>query len=99
MFPQGISTGRYHGAILTNNDAMETSCSVAGRSCGDLVFPLPFCPELHFSEFNSSVADMKNSVSVSPCQYNNSGVDFFISGSIKCTVFLCRSVHWSPFGV
>ena len=65
IFSQGISTGKYHGAMLTNNDAMETSCSVAGRTCGDLVFPIPYCPELHFSEFNSSVADMKNSVAVS----------------------------------
>jgi probable aminopeptidase NPEPL1 len=31
--------------------------------CGDLCFPLVFAPELHFSEFNSEVADMKNSVS------------------------------------
>lgn len=27
--------------------------------------PLPFCPEMHFSEFNSAIADMKNSVKVS----------------------------------
>ncbi|MCG8621168.1 MAG: hypothetical protein MJE68_04065, partial [Proteobacteria bacterium] len=32
--------------------------------CGDLNFPLPYSPELHFSEFNSVVADMKNSVAV-----------------------------------
>ena len=37
----------------------------AGLSCGDLVFPLVYSPELHFSEFNSAVADMKNSVNVS----------------------------------
>lgn len=34
----------------------------AGLRSGDLVFPIPFCPELHFSEFSSAVADMKNSV-------------------------------------
>lgn len=44
----------------------------AGRVCGDLVFPIPYCPELHFSEFNSAVADMKNSVAVSPSIYSNS---------------------------
>ena len=59
---QGISTGKYHGAILTNNQEMEESCMTAGLSCGDLVFPLVYSPELHFSEFNSAVADMKNSV-------------------------------------
>ena len=36
----------------------------AGRQCGDLVHPLVYCPELHFSEFTSAVADMKNSVAV-----------------------------------
>ena len=40
----------------------------AGKTCGDLVFPIPYCPELHFSEFNSAVADMKNSVAVSTMQ-------------------------------
>lgn len=48
----------------------------AGRQCGDLVHPLVYCPELHFSEFTSAVADMKNSVAVgveqggprSPCE-------------------------------
>lgn len=34
----------------------------AGQISGDLVFPIPYCPELHFSEFSSAVADMKNSV-------------------------------------
>lgn len=36
----------------------------AGRQCGNLVHPLVYCPELHFSEFTSAVADMKNSVAV-----------------------------------
>lgn len=36
----------------------------AGKFSGDLTFPLPFAPELHFSEFKSEVADMKNSVAV-----------------------------------
>ncbi len=39
----------------------------AGRTSGDLTFPLPYSPELHFSEFRSVVADMKNSVAVSVC--------------------------------
>lgn len=37
----------------------------AGSSSGDLTFPIPFCPEFHFPEFSSAVADMKNSVAVS----------------------------------
>ncbi|KAL1493754.1 hypothetical protein ABEB36_009448 [Hypothenemus hampei] len=60
---QGIATGKYHGAFLTNNGDWESTIQEAGLTSGDLVFPLPFCPELHFPEFNSVVADMKNSVS------------------------------------
>ena len=43
----------------------ERRASIAGRKSGDLTFPLVYCPEFHFPEFNSSVADMKNSVAVS----------------------------------
>lgn len=59
---QGIATGKYHGSILSNNEDMELACVKAGQNCGDLVHPVPYSPELHFPEFSSSVADMKNSV-------------------------------------
>ncbi|XP_059484921.1 probable aminopeptidase NPEPL1 [Neocloeon triangulifer] len=59
---QGIATGKYHGAILTNNEEWEQIGVQAGKNCGDLLFPIPYCPELHFSEFASAIADMKNSV-------------------------------------
>ncbi|KAL4234571.1 putative aminopeptidase npepl1 [Mactra antiquata] len=59
---QGIATGKYHGAILSNNEGMEQACVKAGQNSGDLVHPVPYTPELHFPEFSSSVADMKNSV-------------------------------------
>ena len=36
--------------------------SAAGRVSGDLSFPCVYCPELQYPEFNSAVADMKNSV-------------------------------------
>ena len=61
---QGISVGRYHAGVLTNRDSTESAVLQAGKTCGDLNFPLPYSPELHFSEFNSAVADMKNSVTV-----------------------------------
>lgn len=61
---QGIATGKYHAAILTNNEDWELKAIEAGRNSGDLLAPLVYCPELHFSEFASSVADMKNSVAV-----------------------------------
>ncbi|MED6274235.1 putative aminopeptidase npepl1 [Characodon lateralis] len=59
---QGISTGKYHAAVMTNSEQWEVACVRAGRSSGDLTHPLVYCPELHFSEFTSAVADMKNSV-------------------------------------
>jgi len=61
---QGISTGKHHAAVLTNSEEWETACVRAGRSSGDLAHPLVYCPELHFSEFTSALADMKNSVAV-----------------------------------
>ncbi|CAM9957381.1 unnamed protein product, partial [Ectocarpus fasciculatus] len=33
-----------------------------GRSSGDLVHPVVYCPEFFSEEFRSTVADMKNSV-------------------------------------
>ncbi|KAK3860955.1 hypothetical protein Pcinc_033018 [Petrolisthes cinctipes] len=59
---QGTATGKFHGAVVTNSREWEEASVVAGRSSGDLLHPLPFTPELHFAEFASAVADMKNSV-------------------------------------
>ena len=64
---QGISVGKYHAGVLTNSDEAEAAVLKAGKISGDLNFPLPYSPELHFSEFNSVVADMKNSVAVGAC--------------------------------
>ncbi|XP_017104567.2 probable aminopeptidase NPEPL1 isoform X3 [Drosophila bipectinata] len=60
---QGVATGKYHGAILTNSETWEAKSLQAGRKSGDLLAPIIYCPELHFSEFASALADMKNSVS------------------------------------
>lgn len=59
---QGIATGKYHGAILTNSEEWELKTLEAGRKSGDLLAPIIYCPELHFAEFASTIADMKNSV-------------------------------------
>lgn len=59
---QGIATGKYHASVLTNSEDFELAAVKAGQNSGDLVHPVPYSPELHFSEFSSSVADMKNSV-------------------------------------
>lgn len=45
---QGIATGKYHGAILTNDEDWELKAVIAGKKSGDLLFPMPYCPELHF---------------------------------------------------
>ncbi|XP_005996253.1 probable aminopeptidase NPEPL1 [Latimeria chalumnae] len=57
---QGITTGKYHAALLTNNEEWEHACVKAGQNSGDLVQPLVYCPEFHFSDFSSAMADMKN---------------------------------------
>jgi len=59
---QGIATGQHHAAVVTNCEDMERASVMAGRLSGDLTHPLPYAPELHFQEFSSDVADMKNSV-------------------------------------
>lgn len=59
---QGIATGRYHAALYTNSGEYEARLMEAGRVCGDLVFPVVYCPEFHNREFSSKVADYKNSV-------------------------------------
>ncbi|XP_053618527.1 probable aminopeptidase NPEPL1 isoform X2 [Plodia interpunctella] len=59
---QGIATGKYHAAIVSNSRRLERACACAGLRSGDLAHALPFAPELHFTEFSSACADMKNSV-------------------------------------
>lgn len=59
---QLIATGQKHAALVCNNDALEQKACEAGRRSGDLVHPLPYCPEFFKAEFKSQVADMKNSV-------------------------------------
>ncbi|CBZ30064.1 metallo-peptidase, Clan MF, Family M17 [Leishmania mexicana MHOM/GT/2001/U1103] len=59
---QGIATGQHHAAIYTNSEASEKRFVAAGKACGDLCFPVVYCPEFHSAEFVSAVADCKNSV-------------------------------------
>ena len=54
-----------HAALVTNNEEWEGLCVKAGRSSGDLLQPCVYSPELHFSAYDSEVADMKNTVLVS----------------------------------
>jgi probable aminopeptidase NPEPL1 len=59
---QLVSTGLLHAAIVSNDEALEQLVVAAGRRSGDLAHPLPFAPEFYRQEFESSVADMCNSV-------------------------------------
>ncbi|CAH0686733.1 unnamed protein product [Chilo suppressalis] len=59
---QGIATGKYHAGVISNSRRLESAAVTAGRMSGDLAHALPFAPEMHFSEFTSVCADMKNSV-------------------------------------
>lgn len=59
---QLVATGKTHAGILANSQALEEKAMKAGMRSGDLVYPLLYCPELLMKEFDSKVADMKNSV-------------------------------------
>jgi probable aminopeptidase NPEPL1 len=59
---QLIATGKNHAAIYCSDDGLEDIAVSVGKVTGDLVHPLPYCPEFYKKEFNSQVADMKNSV-------------------------------------
>lgn len=59
---QGICTGQKHAAILSNTASMEALGFQAGQVSGDLAYPILYAPELLMKEFDSEVADMKNSV-------------------------------------
>lgn len=59
---QLVATGRRHAAVVSNDEDLEAAAVRAGRASGDLVHPLPYCPEFFRREFKSPVADMKNSV-------------------------------------
>jgi len=59
---QLISTGKMHAGILSNKEELEQLAVKAGLASGDLCYPLLYAPELLKKEFNSKVADMKNSV-------------------------------------
>lgn len=59
---QLVATGKRFAAVVCNDDTLEATAVDLGRRTGDLVHPLPYCPEFYFREFQSKVADMKNSV-------------------------------------
>jgi len=59
---QGIATGKHFGAIYCNDESLEQQTIRAGRECGELTHAVPYAPEFFRKEFQSVVADLKNSV-------------------------------------
>ncbi|KAI8907409.1 cytosol aminopeptidase family, catalytic domain-containing protein [Gorgonomyces haynaldii] len=59
---QLITTGIKHAGVLTPSEDTEQRLIQAGKTSGELVFPLLYAPEILKSQFDSQVADMKNSV-------------------------------------
>ena len=59
---QSFATGVKHSGIYTNLDTTERDVFRAGRQSGDLCFPFLYCPEFLDDQFDSKVADLKNSV-------------------------------------
>ena len=50
---QMIATGQRHAGIMANTDELEAAAVQAGKRSGDLVHPLPYCPEFYRAEFKS----------------------------------------------
>ncbi|KAL3918416.1 MAG: hypothetical protein SGILL_004245 [Bacillariaceae sp.] len=59
---QGVATGRFFGALYCNDDSLEDLAQRSGRESGDLCHAMPYAPEFFKMEYQSAVADMKNSV-------------------------------------
>jgi probable aminopeptidase NPEPL1 len=58
---QSYASGKLAAAILCNKEDSEIAAIKAGKKSGELVHPLPYAPDLHFSDLKSAVADMVNS--------------------------------------
>ena len=50
-----MATGRKHAAIYCNDEELENKAISAGKKTGDLVHPVPYCPEFYKPEYKSEV--------------------------------------------
>jgi len=57
-----VASGKLHAAVYSNSEDIERLAVESGRRAGEPCHPLVFVPELLRKEFESPVADMKNSV-------------------------------------
>lgn len=59
---QMIATGKYHAGLFTGSDEIEEKFMASGIKTGDLLMPILYAPEFSNAEYNSKVADYRNSV-------------------------------------
>ncbi|KAF4653288.1 putative aminopeptidase npepl1 [Perkinsus chesapeaki] len=59
-YAQSVVTGSSHAAIFSNCESLEKDAVDAGKTSGDLVYPVLFCPEVHKAQLRSDIADLKN---------------------------------------
>jgi probable aminopeptidase NPEPL1 len=59
---QMVTTGKLHAGVVCDDDDVEQAIIRAGKQTGDLIFPMLYAPEILKTQFESPVADMKNSV-------------------------------------
>lgn len=48
---QAITSGRRHASVLCNDEGLESMVVACGRSTGDLVHPVVYCPEFFMEEY------------------------------------------------
>ena len=57
-----VAIGKNMGAMCSNSEHLEQIFIDLSKQAGEPLFPIPYAPKLFKLEFNSSIADMKNSV-------------------------------------
>lgn len=95
---QAYATGKLHAGVLSNSEKWENKSVEAGRASGDLVHPFVFAPDLHFDDFKSKVADMKNANmgGISAMQGPPSaGAGLFIASHID----FAKDISWLHFDI
>jgi probable aminopeptidase NPEPL1 len=92
---QAYATGKLHAGVLSNCEKWEDKSIKAGRISGDLVHPFVFAPDLHFSDLDSKVADMKNSNLGSQNGPPSSNAGLFIAAQID----FAKGLSWLHFDI
>uniref|UniRef100_A0A914QC42 Cytosol aminopeptidase domain-containing protein n=1 Tax=Panagrolaimus davidi TaxID=227884 RepID=A0A914QC42_9BILA len=93
---QAFATGKLHAGILSNSEKWEKKSLAAGRASGDLCHPFVFAPDLHFKDFDSKIADMKNLHSDTSVGPPSSTAGLFIGSHID---FAKDDLSWLHFDI